>query len=176
MARAFDTAQYFLGRLGWAGALGAALLCASGAYWQFGVKPIEAQAVAQTEDNARAREAMRADAEQLARSGAGAAARPALAPAVAAALRRLFDAADRAGLQLDRGEYRLTEVGGGSMRRYQLSLPVAGSYPAIRAFLAQALNEDPALALIALRVRRESIETPELDAMLQFTLYLEAGA
>jgi len=48
---------------------------------------------------------------------------------------------------LAQGEYRLTEVKDAHLRRYQLSLPVAGGYPEIRAFVAQALNADPALAL-----------------------------
>jgi len=88
----------------------------------------------------------------------------------------LFDAADKAGLKLDQGEYRLTEVKDAHLRRYQLSLPVYGGYPEIRAFVAQALNTDPALALNAIQLRRDRIESPDLEALLNFTLYLEIGA
>ncbi|MBS1147354.1 MAG: hypothetical protein H6R08_1530 [Proteobacteria bacterium] len=48
--------------------------------------------------------------------------------------------------------------------------------PEIRAFVAQALNADPALALTAIQLRRERIESPDLDGLLNFTLYLELGA
>lgn len=176
MARVLDLVRYRLGRLGRAGAAGALLLVAGAAWWQFGVKPLDAQVAAQRADNTRVRVALRAEAARAAQAGVKASAHPVLAPAAAAALRRLFDAAGRAGLQLDQGEYRLTEVGSAHLRRYQLSLPVDGSYPAIRAFVTEALNDDPALALVAVRLRRESIETPELDAVLNFTLYLGDGA
>lgn len=176
MARTLDLLGYRLGRLGWAGMAGGLLLAASTAWWQFGVKPLEAQAAAQRDDNARVRSVMQAEAARAVQDGVATAERPVLAPAAAAALRRLFDAAGRAGLQLDQGEYRLTEVGSAHLRRYQLSLPVAGSYPAIRAFIMQAINDDPALALVAVRLRRERIEVTDLDAVLNFTLYLGDGA
>jgi hypothetical protein len=55
-------------------------------------------------------------------------------------------------------------------------LPVSGPYPAIRAFLAKSLNDDHALALNAVELRREVIEDSDLDAILRFTLYLGAGS
>jgi len=177
MALSFNTLRFHLGRLGWAGAAGAVLIVGSLAYDAGVVRPREAALEAQVNRNAqgrRAADALRAQAASEA--DAGVAPRPPLAPAAAAALRRLFDAADRAGLELAQGEYRLTEVKDARLRRYQLSLPVAGGYPEIRAFVAQALNADPALALTAIQLRREQIENPELDALLSFTLYLEPGA
>lgn len=177
MAASFDTLRFHLGRLGWAGVAGAVLIVGSLAYDAGVVRPRETALEDQLNRNAQARrtaEALRAQAASQA--DAGVAARPPLAPAAAAALRRLFDAADEAGLQLAQGEYRLTEVKDAPLRRYQLSLPVAGGYPEIRAFVAQALNADPALALTAIQLRREQVENPELDALLNFTLYLEPGA
>jgi hypothetical protein len=176
MARPLDTLKFYLGRLGGVGALGASLIAASLVYDHTVVKPREAALDEQLLHNERARRdvaAQRARAEQGAADATG---KPVLAPAVADALRRLFDAADKAGLDLDKGEYRLTEVKDAHLRRYQLSLPVTGSYPEIRAFVAQALNADAALALAAIQMRRERIESPDLDALLNFTLYLEAGA
>ncbi len=174
MARPLDTLRYHFGRLGRIGALGGLLLLASLAYTQLALHPLQAQTAAQLRDNARA--AARADAARSEESSATASPQPALAPAAAAALRRLFEAAAQAGLDLDQGDYRLTEVGDAHLRRYQLALPVTGSYPQIRAFLAEAVNNDPALALVAVRLRRERIEATEIDAMLNFILYLASDA
>lgn len=177
MARPLDDVWFYLGRLGWAGAVGAALIVGSLAYDAAVVRPREAALEAQLSRNEQARlaaEALRAAA--TAEADAGVAGQPALAPAAAAALRRLFDAASGAGLELAQGEYRLTEVKEAQLRRYQVSLPVAGGYPEIRAFVARALNADPALALTAIQLRRERIESPDLEAQLNFTLYLESGA
>jgi hypothetical protein len=177
MARPLKTMWFHLGRLGWAGAVGFALIVGSLVYDAAVVRPREAALEAQLSRNERARlaaEASRAEATTAAETGV--AGQPVLAPAAAAALRRLFDAASRAGLELPQGEYRLTEVKDAHLRRYQLSLPVSGSYPEIRAFIARALNADPALALTAIQLRRERIESPDLDVLLNFTLYLEIGA
>lgn len=176
MTRPLDHLRYRLRRLGRVGALGSVLLLASLAYTQFALKPLQAQTAAQLRDNASARAALQAEAARSAENGAKASPQPMLAPAAAAALRRLFEAAAQAGLELDQGEYRLTEVGDARLRRYQLALPVAGSYPQIRAFLTEALNNDPALALVAVRLRRERIEATEVDAMLNFILYLGSEA
>lgn len=176
MARPLDTFRFYMGRLGRVGAVGALLIAASLVYENAVVRPREAALNEQLLGNEQARReaaAQRAHAEQTAVDATG---QPALAPAVAAALRRLFDAAGQAGLELDQGEYRLTEVKDANLRRYQFSLPVAGGYPEIRAFVAQALNADPALALTAIQLRRDRIESPDLEALLNFTLYLEPGA
>lgn len=175
MARPLDTLTFYLGRLGRVGAVGALLIVASLVYENAVVQPREAALEEQLQRNAQMR---REAAAQHARAetAVDATGQPALAPAVAAALRRLFEAADKTGLELDRGEYRLAEVKDAHLRRYQLSLPVAGGYPEIRAFVAQALNADPALALTAIQLRRERIESPDLDGLLNFTLYLELGA
>ncbi len=164
MAKPLDLLKFQLGRLGKVGAAGALLLAGALAWQQAVVAPREAALAAQLARNAAlAREAaaQQASATQQAARGD----QPTLAPAAVEALRRL-----------DRGEYRLTEVKDAHLRRYQLSLPVAGGYPEIRAFVAQALNADPALALTAIQLRRERIESPDLEALVNFTLYLEAGA
>jgi hypothetical protein len=177
MARSIDVFKFYLGRLGRVGAAGALLIGASLAYEQGVVRPNEAALDEQILRNEQARRATEAQrAQEVTAVNADLAGQPALAPAAAAALRRLFDAADQVGLDLDRGEYRLTEVKDAHLRRYQLSLPVYGGYPEIRAFVAQALNADPALALDAIQLRRDRIETPDLEALLNFTLYLEMGA
>lgn len=177
MARPLDRLRFYAGRLGWPGAAGVALLLGSLVYGAAVVQPHTAALDAQLMRNEQAHRAADAQrAEAVAAAEAGVAGQPSLAPAAAAALRGLFDAAGKAELELVQGEYRLTAVQEAGLRRYQLSLPVAGDYPALRAFVTQALNADPALALTAIQLRRESIESTDLEAQLNFTLYLEAGA
>jgi hypothetical protein len=176
MARPLDLFRFYLSRLGRVGAVGAFLIIASLAYDNAVVRPREAALGEQLLHNEQARREAAVLRQRATQTEVDATGQPALAPAAAAALRRMFDAADRAGLELDRGEYRLTEVKDAHLRRYQLSLPVSGGYPEIRAFVAQALNADPALALAAIQLRRDRIESPDLEAMLNFTLYLEIGA
>ena len=175
MARALDKIRFVLGRLGKVGAAGTLLIVGSLVYEAAVVRPNEVALGEQLMRNEQARREAVAERKRAAQ-GADASGKTALAPAAAAALRRLFEAADEAGVELPQGEYRLTEVKDAHLRRYQLSLPVSGSYPEIRAFIAKALNADPALALTAIQLRRERIESTDLDVLLNFTLYLEIGA
>jgi Tfp pilus assembly protein PilE len=176
MARPLDAVRFYLGRLGRVGAVGVLLIVASLAYDNAVVQPREAALGEQLLRNQQARRDAAAQRQRAAQTAGDATGQPALAPAAAAALRRLFDAAGRAGLELDRGEYRLTEIKDAHLRRYQLSLPVDGGYPEIRSFVAKALNADPALALTAIQLRRDRIESPDLEGLVNFTLYLELGA
>lgn len=91
-----------------------------------------------------------------------------------AALHRIFEAADASGIELVRGDYRLTQETGASYRTYQFTLPVTGEYPEIRQFLAKILADEPALALNGLLMRRDNIETTRVEATLRISLYLEA--
>jgi len=176
MARPVDRIRFVLARLGRVGAVGALLIVGSLVYDAAVVRPNEVALGEQRMRNEQARREAVAQRARAAQGAVDASGKTALAPAAAAALRRLFEAADEAGLELPQGEYRLTEVKDAHLRRYQLSLPVSGSYPEIRAFIAKALNADPALALTAIQLRRERIESTDLDVLLNFTLYLEIGA
>lgn len=169
--------RFHLRRLGRPGALGALLLVGAAAWQLAVVQPRAAALAAQLARNADA--ARVAQAEQAAAAeAAGVRAQPALAlsPAVAASLRRVFEAAEAAGVALPQGDYRLTEIRDAHLQRYQLSLPVRGDYPGIRRFLAAALNAEPALALAGLQLRRSRIESDTVEGLLNFTLYLEGGA
>jgi hypothetical protein len=174
MAQMFDTLLYHLQRLGRAGGVGA-LLIAAALFVEAGlVRPMQAERAALAESNEQLRLARMAqnraadvDREQQSMP---------LSPAAEAALRQLFQAAEDEGLNLDQGDYKFIDDSGTGHRRYQLTLPVIGPYPAIRAFLARSLNDDHALALNAVELRREVIEDTDLDAVLRFTLYLGPDA
>jgi poly-gamma-glutamate capsule biosynthesis protein CapA/YwtB (metallophosphatase superfamily) len=76
------------------------------------------------------------------------------------------------GVILASGEYRLLNDGPQGQRRYQITLPAAGSYPALRAWLSDALNNQPALALDELNLARASAESPLVEARVRWSLYL----
>ena len=89
-----------------------------------------------------------------------------------AKLEMLFQAAQAADIDLSQGDYGLETSGDGGARRLQIQLPVRAGYPALRHFLADSLNRVPTLALENLRLQRKDSNQAELDARVQFVLFL----
>jgi len=79
------------------------------------------------------------------------------------------------GLQLPRGQYSVATQAGTGLARWQLVLPVEASYPALHAFLAAALERLPNLTLDELKLKRERIESADLQAELRLSLFVEAA-
>lgn len=96
--------------------------------------------------------------------------------AASAVIGQLEQLARAHGLQLLRGQYTQGPVAGTTLQRWQLSLPVSAEYPKIIAFVAASLQALPTLALDELKLKRETIETADLDADLRFNLYLRESA
>lgn len=85
-------------------------------------------------------------------------------------LGRLFQAAAAHGLELQAGRYRETRDAQSGLTRLSIVLPVTGAYPALRAFLSQALTGQPGLALEGLRLVREDMSTRDMEAELRLVL------
>jgi hypothetical protein len=145
-------------RAGWPGLLGL-LLLAAGLFTQASLLPDLARATSALEDEAR-RLAARQQAAPLAPEQPPLAQRLQGADRAPEAVARLFAAAGKPAAGL---------------LRYQITLPVEGDYPALRRFLAEALNSDANLALDGLTLTRETVEETQLRAVLRFTLYLSRG-
>lgn len=79
------------------------------------------------------------------------------------------------GLELPRGQYSVSSLTGTSLQRWQLVLPVKTTYPDLYAFLATALERLPNLTLDELKLKRERIESAELQAELRLSLFVEAA-
>lgn len=79
------------------------------------------------------------------------------------------------GISLPRGQYSVSTPAGTTLARWQLVLPVEASYPALHAFIATALERLPNLTLDELKLKRERIETTELQADLRMSLFVEAA-
>jgi len=79
------------------------------------------------------------------------------------------------GLELPRGQYSVAPLAGTSLARWQLVLPVEATYPALHAFLAAALERLPNLTLDELKLKRDRIESAELQAELRLSLFVEGA-
>jgi hypothetical protein len=86
-------------------------------------------------------------------------------------LARLHALARAAGLALPAAEYRLHATGT-PLDRYEIVLPVSGTYAELRAFLEAALGEIPVLSLDGVSFTRERAEQARVRAELRLTLHL----
>jgi hypothetical protein len=84
---------------------------------------------------------------------------------------RLQGFAAKHGIELKSGEYRFAPESGTPLVRHQIALPVTGSYLGVRAFVAEALEQLPSVALTSISLKRDSISAQQIEARLQFVLY-----
>jgi len=87
----------------------------------------------------------------------------------------LFDLAAAQGLAFNRGEYALVEKSGGQLRRFELTLPVTGTYPQVRALVLEMLAKMPALAIDDISLEREKIADGQISATFRLVLFVSKG-
>ena len=171
-SRGVDWLRYAQAWLGWPGTAGIALLAGAALLYVAQVQPLQSDSVElqrQAEQMAKAPPPVTPDATLKAASLS--VSLPA-AEQMPESVARLFSAARHAGLSLEQGVYRAASEKSSRLLRYQISLPVNGDYPAVRAFIAEALEREPGLALDSLRMKRDTLDQGVVDADLRFTLYL----
>ncbi len=86
-------------------------------------------------------------------------------------LAKLYGAASAAGVELKTGDYRL-DASPQHIARYQITLPVTGTYGELRAFIQAALAEMPVLSLDQLSFHRKGPNEARIEAELSFSLYV----
>lgn len=86
------------------------------------------------------------------------------------ALAKLYAIGTATGVDLQSGTYK-TQRAGARLERYELALPVTGSYAQIRDFLNRALAEVPALSLDQMTLRRDGRNQGAVQAELRLTLH-----
>ena len=91
-------------------------------------------------------------------------------------IKTLFAIAKKLGLSLQQGEYKATLERQGGFNKYQIVLPLKGSYSLIRQFCEQVLVAIPFASLDELNFKRDSISNRVLETKLRFTLYLSNQA
>ena len=90
-------------------------------------------------------------------------------------LAKLYGISQATGVELQSATYRSPEEkenSGKKIQRYEIVLPVQGSYPQLREFLRRALAEIPVLSLDQLSLKRESRDAGAVQAELHMTLHL----
>ncbi|WP_233832790.1 hypothetical protein [Paraburkholderia sp. ZP32-5] len=85
---------------------------------------------------------------------------------------RLFEAADAAGVTLDKAEYKPGHDTPGRFDTYSIVLPVKGDYGRVRQFSEKVLTTVPYAALDDIRFKRNSANDPGVEANLSFTAFL----
>jgi hypothetical protein len=86
-------------------------------------------------------------------------------------LAKLHGIGTATGVQLKSATYR-SQAAEGRIARYEIVLPVAGSYPQIRDFLKRSLAEIPVLSLDQITLKRETRNDPAVQAELRLTLHI----
>jgi hypothetical protein len=163
--------------LGWAGAAGMVCLLAATVLWWGGVRGKE-EATQQLRQEVRLlREKSRTTAPPVRSPDAAEQLRSfhAFFPPrgqINITLRELNRLATERQLVLASGDYKFTEEKNLHLARYELRLPVRGSYPQLYSLIAAALNAMPSLALDEIVIKRESRQAGEVEAMLRLSLYV----
>lgn len=88
-------------------------------------------------------------------------------------LAKLYGTALASGLELRAADYYLAQSAH-RLERYQVSLPVVGSYAQIRGFIEAALAEIPVLSLDQASFTRKAVGEARVEAQLIVTLHLPA--
>jgi len=83
----------------------------------------------------------------------------------------LFSIAAKIGIDLDQGEYKWEFDRNSRTYRYQIVLPVKGSYSLIRQFCEKSLLAIPFASLDEVKFRREAVGEDTLDGSVKFTIF-----
>ncbi len=86
-------------------------------------------------------------------------------------LAKLYAIGKAVGVELRAAEYRLVETRQ-RLVRYEIVLPLSGSYSQVRAFLENALNEIPIASLDQVNLHRKRANDPQVEAEARLTLHL----
>lgn len=90
-------------------------------------------------------------------------------------LAKLYAIGKATGVELQSGTYRnqaTADTASGKIERYEIVLPVSGSYAQMRDFLQRALGEIPVLSLDQMTLKRESRNDGTVQAELKLTLHM----
>ena len=87
-------------------------------------------------------------------------------------LARVHTGAAKLGLELKRADYRLDSQPARRLDRYQMTVPIQGSYPAIRAFVSAVLREVPTVSLEQIQFERPDVADGRVDAQVSFIFHL----
>jgi len=76
------------------------------------------------------------------------------------------------GIELEQGRYELVAGDAGGIDRYEMAIPVVGTYPQIRQFVENVLAREPGVTLDSMRLERSSVADTTVAADLRFSILL----
>lgn len=88
-------------------------------------------------------------------------------------VRELVRIAKKNGVEMNSSDYRLVQENDARLARYEMILPIRGRYPQIRSFIADSLQDIPSLAIAGMVIKRENVQTEQLDVRLEISLFLD---
>ena len=166
--------------LGALGMLALILIAGAAALHYYGVKPLEAKRDLLEERLARQAARDRASDARLLRDAAPAAKLAAFyrflqtGEKTTDSLKKISTIARSAGVELASAEYKLQKTDS-HIARYEIALPLSGSYAHIRAFLDKALQDIPVLSLDQISFHRKNAGDANVQADARLTLHLLQG-
>jgi Tfp pilus assembly protein PilO len=86
-------------------------------------------------------------------------------------LAKLYAIGKATGVELAQASYK-TQSASGKLERYEIVVPLAGSYTQMREFLKRALAEIPVLSLDQISLKRENRRDGTVQAELRLTLHM----
>lgn len=86
-------------------------------------------------------------------------------------LAKLYAIGRATGVELQSASYK-TQGAAGRLERYEMTIPLTGSYTQMREFLKRALAEIPVLSLDQITLKREHRREGMLQAELRLTLHM----
>jgi hypothetical protein len=86
-------------------------------------------------------------------------------------LAKLYAIGKATGVELQSANYK-TQNAGGRLQRYEIVLPLTGSYTQMRDFLKRSLAEIPVLSLDQISLKRENRREGTVQAELRLTLHM----
>lgn len=85
---------------------------------------------------------------------------------------KIYHAARHENLELNEGKYRAKHQRDSALTRYEITLPVTGTYRQIQHFLGAIMKNIPILALNGVTFERRKIGDSSVNAKIKLTLYL----
>ncbi len=87
-------------------------------------------------------------------------------------IRELVRVARKQGVEINSSDFKLTFERDWRLSRYEIIIPLRGRYSQIRGFMAEAFEAVPNMAITGFTIKRDDIQSTQLEMRLEISLYL----
>lgn len=88
-------------------------------------------------------------------------------------LKAIYKAAEKLDLALETGEYARVQSSHERLARFQVSLPVKGSFKQVLGFMDRVLQDNPGVALENAAFKRDKVDDEAVEAKLVFLVFMD---